>query len=54
MSKGNSAIDTIMLVLTLQRVVDLGGCLIGLVHSLSRFENEALDVQKMLKIMTID
>ena len=35
-------------------MVDLGGRLIGVVHTISHFEREAIDVQKMLRILNID
>jgi hypothetical protein len=54
LAKRNNNIDIIMLTLLLQRMIELGGCLIGLIHNVSHFEREALDVQKMLRILNID
>lgn len=43
-SKSDPDTDIVMLTLLLQRMVELGGTLIGVVHTVSDFEREALDV----------
>jgi ABC-type multidrug transport system fused ATPase/permease subunit len=53
-SKSDPDTDIVMLTLLLQRMVELGGTLIDVVHTVSDFEREALDVQKMLRILHID
>jgi ABC-type multidrug transport system fused ATPase/permease subunit len=44
LSKNDPDTDIVMLTLLLQRMVELGGRLIGVVHTLSHFEREAIDV----------
>jgi hypothetical protein len=54
LSKNDPTIDIVMLTILLQRMVDLGGRLIGIVHRISHFEREAIDIQKVFRILNID
>jgi ABC-type bacteriocin/lantibiotic exporter with double-glycine peptidase domain len=54
MSKVNGVTDIIMTTLLLQRMVELGGVFIGVLHRVTSFEREGLGVQKCFKILTID
>lgn len=50
----NPDLDIIMLTLLMQRVIGLGGSLIGVLYSINHVEDEALEIQKMFRVLNID